>query len=271
MQDREQWLAATLVALADTLTGDFDAFEFLSTLVERIQELIDASEVGLVLVDRQGRLRVMASSTERMRLLELFEVQTNEGPCLDGYRSGEAVLNVDLDGTGARWPVFTPMARSAGFRMVHALPMRLRDQVIGAANIFHSTLVTIGEDDAHLAQALADVATIGLLQERAVHGATDLAGQLQRALNERVVIEQAKGAVAERAGVDMDTAFGWLRRYARSNSLRLADVALAVVERTLSVEALRGTSAGSVDTHRGEPRFSGASATPIPGSRSTGR
>lgn len=241
MQEREEWLAATLVSLADTLITDFDIVEFLSSLAERIVELLDAAEVGLVLADFQGHLRVMASSTERMRLLDLFELQTSEGPCSDCYRSGQPVLNVDLEGSLARWPVFTPMARAAGFRTVHALPMRLRDEVIGAANIFHAEPAIISERDRHLTQALVDVATIGLLHERALRHATDLSGQLQRALNSRVAIEQAKGAIAERTGVDMDVAFGWLRRYARSNSLRLADVAVAVVERTLPVEALMPT------------------------------
>jgi GAF domain-containing protein len=150
-------------------------------------------------------------------------VQTDEGPCLDCFRSGAPVLNVDLESAPTRWPVFGPMARTAGFRTVHALPTRLRDQVIGAANIFHVAPVTVGDCNAHLAQALADVATIGLLQERAVRRVTDLSEQLQRALNSRIVVEQAKGAVAERAGVDMDTAFGWLRGYARRHHQRLAD------------------------------------------------
>jgi GAF domain-containing protein len=254
MQNREQWMAETLVALADTMIADFDVIEFLSTLVERVQELIDASEVGLVLADLQGHLRVMASSSERMRLLEVFEVQTTEGPCLDCYRSGHAIVNVDLDTTLERWPVFTPMAREAGFRVVHALPMRLRDQVIGAANVFHATAVTLGDRDIHLAQALVDVATIGLLQERAVRGATVLVEQLQGALNSRVVIEQGKGAVAENAGVDMDTAFAWLRVYSRQNNLRLADVALAVVERSLPVEELRITATSPRAADRIEPR-----------------
>lgn len=244
MQDREEWLADTLVGLADTLIDDFDVIEFLSTLAERLVELLGATEVGLVLADPQGRLRVMAASTERMRMLDLFEVQSNEGPCLECYRSGEPVLNVELDSALARWPVFTPMARSAGFHAVHALAMRLRDQVIGAVNIFHTAQVAMSERDAHLAQALADVATIGLLQERAVRHATDLSEQLQRALNSRVVIEQAKGVVAERATVDMDTAFSWLRGYARENNRRLAEVAGAVVERSLAVDVLRGTGTG---------------------------
>jgi hypothetical protein len=247
MKDREKWLAETLVLLADTLTADFDVIDFMSTLVEGIQGLIDASEVGLMLADPQGNLRVMAYSTERMRLLELLEVQSNEGPCLECYRSGASVLNVDLEGAGERWPVFTPMAKDAGFRMVHALPMRLRDQVIGATNVFHSGLVVI-DDSAHdLAQALADVATIGLLQERALSSASTLTEQLQHALNSRVVIEQAKGAVAERAGVDMNAAFEMLRSYARGKNRHLGDVALDVVERRLPVEALRSPKSAAAD------------------------
>ena len=251
MPEREEWLVDTLVTLADTLIADFDVIEFLSTLVERIADLLEAGEVGLVLSDPQGHLRVMAASTERMRLLELFEVQSREGPCLDCYRDGEAVLNVDLGETGDRWPAFTPMARTAGFVTAHALPLRLRRQVIGAVNIFHTTRVTITDRDVHLAQALADVATIGLLQERAVRHTTDLNEQLQRALNSRVAIEQAKGAVAERAGVDMDMAFGWLRGYARSNNLRLADIAAAVVDRTLGVDELRTSATRSSRSDQG--------------------
>ena len=243
IEDREEWLADTLVTLADTLIARFDVVEFLLMLAERIQELIEHSEVGLILVDTEGRLRVMASSTERTRMIELFEIQTSEGPCWDCYRGGKPVLNADLAQTGARWPVFTPLAVAAGFQMVHAMPMRLCDQVIGAANIFSQTPVTISGPDIHLVQALADAATIGLLQARAAQRAADLAEQLQHALNSRVAIEQAKGAVAERANVDMDTAFGWLRGFARTNNLRLADVALGVVTRTVSVETLMAASA----------------------------
>jgi len=247
MEDRERWLADTLVELADSLVTDFDVIDLLSTLAERLQELIEASEVGLLIADPQGHLRVMASSSERARLIELFEAQSHEGPCWDSYRSQEAVLNVDLRETLERWPVFTPMARTAGYRTVHALPMRLRDEVIGAANIFHSTLTTISDPDVHLAQALADVATIGILQERAVRHGVDLSAQLQQALDSRVTVEQAKGAIAERAGVDMDTAFNWLRGYSRANSLRMAEVAIAIVDRTLPVEVVRSAQPARSD------------------------
>lgn len=252
MKDREQWLTKTLLVLADTLISDFDVVEFLSLLADRLSELVEGADVGLVLVDQQGRLRVMGSSVERLRLLELFEVQSSEGPCLDCYRTGKAVVNVDLTGSSRRWPRFTPMARSGGYRMAHALPMRLREQVIGAANLLHPAPVMLGDRDLSVAQALADVATIGILQERAIRSATDLSQQLQGALNSRVVIEQAKGAVADRADVDMDTAFAWLRGYARVNGLRLTDVADAVVNRTLGVEILH-TSAVRADDSNPDP------------------
>lgn len=244
MEEREHWLADTLVTLADTLTADFDVVEFLSRLTQRIVDLVDAAEVGLVVADSKQNLRVIGSSTERMRLIELFEVQTREGPCLDSYRDGQPVVNVDLEVDGDRWPVFTPMARSAGFRMVHALPMRWREQAIGATNIFHSGPVVISEPDAHLAQALVDVATIGLLQQRAARGADHLNEQLQHALTSRVVIEQAKGVMAERASVEMDTAFAWMRTYSRGRHLRIADVARAIVDRTLSLDEVRGITSG---------------------------
>jgi len=254
MQNREAWLANTLVKLADTLIDEFDIVDFLSTLVERIAELLEAAEVGLVLVDPQGYLRVMAASTERMHLIDLFEIQASEGPCLDCYRTGEAIGSVDLEMAGDRWPAFTPMARESGFRVVHALPMRLRDQVIGAVNIFHSKPTTLGSGDLHLAQALVDVATIGLLHERAVRRGEDLAAQLQAALNSRVVIEQAKGAVAERAGVDQDTAFAWLRHYARERNLLLSTVARSVITRELPVDELRSTQVQPTREHASERR-----------------
>jgi GAF domain-containing protein len=245
IQDREQWLADTFKAQADTLIDDFDVNQFLSTLVHRMQELLEASEVGLMLDDEQGTLRVMASTAERMRLLEQLEVQTRQGPCFDCYGSGEAVLNVDLRGAFTRWPDFTPVARAMGFRLAHALPMRLRGQVIGAVNIFHTNPITPTDRDIDLAQALADIATIGLLQER-IHRATrEQAAQLQNALSQRVVIEQATGAVAERAGVDLDIAFGWLCDYARQNHLHLSDVASGVVAHTVPFETLTTISTGS--------------------------
>jgi transcriptional regulator with GAF, ATPase, and Fis domain len=234
MNNREEWLARTFVELADTLVADFDLIDFMSVVVERCAELLDSAEVGLALAATRGELRVMASSTERMRALELIEFQNDEGPCRDCLLSGEQVLNHRLDQSEDRWPRFTPQARDAGFQMVHALPLRLRSEVIGAMNVFSPELRELEPEDVHLTQALADAATIGILQERAVKHGADLAGQLQGALNSRIVIEQAKGIVAERRQVDMDEAFALLRSYARSNRKQLSDVARAIIDHSLA-------------------------------------
>ena len=234
MEHKEEWLARTFVELADTLVADFDLIDFMSVLVERSAELLDSAEVGLALAAGRGELRVMASSSERMRALELIEVQNDEGPCRDCLHTGKQVLNQRLDGAEDRWPRFAPEAREAGFRMVLALPLRLRSDVIGAMNIFSSGLRELSPQDVNLTQALADVATIGILQERAVKHGTDLADQLQSALNSRIVIEQAKGIVAERRGVGLDEAFALLRSHARSSRTQLGAVASAIVDHSLA-------------------------------------
>jgi hypothetical protein len=234
MENREEWLAHTFVEMADTLVADFDLIDFMSVLVERCAELLDSAEVGLALAAGRGELRVMASSTERMRALELIEVQDDEGPCRDCLITGEQVLNQRLVDADGRWPRFAHEAREAGFQMVHALPLRLRRDVIGAMNIFSPELRELSREDVNLTQALADVATIGILQERAVKHGTDLASQLQGALNSRIVIEQAKGIVAERRHVDMDQAFAALRSYARSNRTQLSEVARAIIDHSLA-------------------------------------
>ncbi len=242
MDRPEEWLARTFVELADTLVADYDVVDFLSTLAERCVELLETVEVGLVLLDRHGGLQVMASSTERMRVAELFEVQHDEGPCLDCQRGGQQILNEPLDSADDRWPRFGPMARDAGFRMAHALPLRLRQDVIGAMNIFDTESRELTARQVTLSQALADAATIGILQERSVRQQTDIAGHLQGALNSRVVIEQAKGVVAEQQKVTMEDAFGMLRGYARSSRLPLSDLARAIVDRSLSSGVLRSAT-----------------------------
>jgi GAF domain-containing protein len=233
MDGREEWLARTFVELADTLVADFDVIDLMSVLVERCAELLESTEVGLALASAAGQIRVLASSTERMRLLELIEVQSDEGPCRDCFRSGEQVVNQRLDENKGRWPGFTPQALAAGFQMVHALPLRLRSDTIGALNVFSADLRELSSQEVHLTQALADAATIGILQERAVHQGSEVAIQLQTALNSRIVVEQAKGIVSERLQVGMDEAFGLLRGYARSGRRRLSDVATALIGGTL--------------------------------------
>lgn len=244
MDNREEWLAQTFVELADTLVADFDLIDFMSVVVERCAELLDSAEVGLALAATRGELRVMASSTERMRALELIEFQNDEGPCRDCLLTGEQVLNQRLADSEDRWPRFAPQAREAGFQLAHALPLRLRSNVIGAMNIFSPELRELLPEDVNLTQALADAATIGILQERAIKHGTDLAAQLQGALNSRIVIEQAKGIVAERRQVDMDEAFALLRSYARSNRTQLSDVARAIIDHSLAPAELHLIIAG---------------------------
>ena len=164
---REAMLARTLVELADTLVADFDVVELLTLLTDRCVEVLDVGAAGLMLVSPEGDLRVMASSSEAMRVLELFELQAQEGPCLDCYRTGQPVVNQDLAAVDGRWPRFAAEALAAGFHSVHALPMRLRGTVIGALNLFHIEPGEMRQADVDAAQALADVATIAILQHRA--------------------------------------------------------------------------------------------------------
>jgi GAF domain-containing protein len=234
---REQRLAGVFVELADTLVADFDVIDFLHTLTERSVELLHADAAGLILADPQGQLQVLASTTDQARVLELFELQNSQGPCLDCFRTGRPVVNVDLVEVAARWPRFEAATTAAGFRSVHALPLRLRGQVIGAMNLFCQDRSSLSDDDVSLGQALADVATIGLLQERTVRHGEIVAEQLQGALNSRILIEQAKGVLAERSGVDVDEAFALLRAYARSNGTQLSAVAAAVISGSVTVTA----------------------------------
>ena len=235
---RETILARTLVELADTLVDEFDVVELLTLLTDRCVDVLDVAAAGLMLASPSGELRVMASSSEAMRVLELFELQAQEGPCLDCYRTGQPVVNQDLATVNGRWPRFANEAIAAGFRSVHALPMRLRGSVIGALNLFHVDAGEMREADVIAAQAFADVATIAVLQHRAVLEAQVVNDQLNYALNSRVVIEQAKGVLSERAKLDMERSFALLRGYARNHNLRLVDVAQSVIEDTLSVDAL---------------------------------
>src|SRR5580698_6376472 len=197
-----QLLSETFVELTDTMVAGFDVIDFLHVLTDRSVQLLDVSAAGLLLADPRGELRVVAASSEAARLLELFQLQNDQGPCLDCFRSGQPVT-----AAARRWPRFAPAAQAAGFAAVQALPMRLREQVIGALNLFRVSPGAFEPEDVRIGQALADVATISLLQERNMRHTDTLTEQLQTALNSRVIIEQAKGKLAERLGLDMDQAF----------------------------------------------------------------
>jgi GAF domain-containing protein len=226
---REQALAETFVMLADTLVEDYDIVDLLDRLAAACVSLLGVTATGLLLDDQKGHLAVVASSSEETRLLEIFQLQNDQGPCLDCVRTGSPVTSADLTADRARWPLFVPVAVAAGFRSVAALPLRLRDQTIGGLNLFRDAAGPVPAADQRLAQALADVATIGILQQRSAHRSAMLAEHLQLALNSRVIIEQAKGVLAERNAVDMTKAFDALRRHARQRNIKLTDLALAVI------------------------------------------
>ena len=218
-------LSSLFVEVADTLVDDFDLVDFLHSLTDHAAAISRAEAVGLVLADHRGALRFMAASNESGKALELFQLQNHEGPCLDCYRLQQPVVNADLRQAQDRWPQFAPRAIAAGFLSVHAFPMRLRNEVIGALNLFGTADHRFEPDDVRVVQALADLATISILQERAVADAEQLSTQLQGALNSRIVIEQAKGALAHRQGCTVDQAFAMLRTEARETRRRLVDVA----------------------------------------------
>ncbi len=235
---RENLIARTFVELADTLVEGYDPLELLHHLAERCVEVLGVAEAGLVLVDARGQLQALASSSERMHLIELLEVQHEDGPCLDCWRSGDAVAEDHLADATGRWPHFAPAALEAGFASAYAVPMRLRDERLGALNLFASEAAGLADTDLVLAQAMADVATIGILHERFIARREEVSEQLQVAFNTRVVLEQAKGVVAEAVRTDMDKAFTLLRGYARHHNLLLSEVARQVIERELAADAL---------------------------------
>ena len=222
-------LTDVFVEMADTLVADFDIVDFLHTLTDHAAAVSGAQAVGLVLADHRGVLQFMASSNEAGEALELFQIQSDEGPCHDCFHNRTPVVNADLGHAESLWPKFAPRARAAGFQSVHAFPMRLRDVVIGALNIFGTAAVRFEEDEARCVQALADVATIAILQERTIAQSSALTEQLQGALSSRVTIEQAKGALSRMENISVDEAFTVLRHRARTSRQRLVDIAAAVL------------------------------------------
>lgn len=219
--------------LADALVGDYDVVDLMHTLVEESVRLLDATAAGLLLADATGELQVLASTSEESHLVEVLQQEAGAGPCVDAYITGRVVTISDIRADGGRYPDFQAAALSQGFNSVHAIPMRLRPRTIGALNLFRTAVGELTAEDAAIGQALADVATIGILQERAVRENAVVNEQLQRALNSRVLIEQAKGVIAQSSNVDMNEAFIRLRVYARAHEDTLHVTAEKVINRTL--------------------------------------
>jgi GAF domain-containing protein len=234
---REAELVQSLVEIADTLVDDYDIVDMLTGVADRCVSLLGASAAGVMLGSPAGSLGLVASSSEAMRLLELFELQAQEGPCLDAYRTGELVGPESLQAGAGRWPRFSAAALQAGFKSALALPLRLREATLGALNLLQGTPDPMAEADIIVAQAFADLAALSITHHRASAEAQRLSEQLSAALTSRVVIEQAKGVISERAGVDLTEAFARLRRYARNHNLRLTDVAQAAIDGSLDPRA----------------------------------
>jgi GAF domain-containing protein len=234
-ETRERRLTTTFVTLADTLVAEFDVVDLLQTLVDTCAQLLDASAAGIMLADATGDLALVASTSEKSRIVETIQLSSGSGPCVECFATGAAVTVSDVAELGNRWPEFREAAIEQGFQSVHGVPLRLRGVTIGTLNLFRATTGVLSAEDMSVAQGLADVATIGILQERAIRQADIAKNQLQHALNSRVLIEQAKGVIAYKNNVDMDVAFQTLRSYSRSNNLNLRDVAERVVNRSLSL------------------------------------
>jgi GAF domain-containing protein len=234
---REAEIVQSLVEMADILVDDYDVIDLLTGLADRCVQLLGVSAAGVMLASPEGDLRLVASSSEAMRVLEVFELQAQEGPCLDAFRTGERVEHENLVPMSGRWPRFAAVAVEAGFRSAFALPLRLRDMTIGALNLFHAEPTPMEESDVIVARAFADLAAISVVQHRAVTESQRINEQLSGALASRIVIEQAKGVISERAGVDLAQAFSRLRSYARDNSRRLSEVAQAAIDGTLDPAA----------------------------------
>jgi GAF domain-containing protein len=227
---RERKVMDTFVELADTLASDYDLGEFLHLLVDRCAEILGADTAGVLLETERGDLRLAAAVSEEMDAIERLEVDKDQGPCIEAYRRREPVIAQDLDRDRERWPDVAPRLVDMGMRSGYAFPLKLRQDCIGALSLYRRSAAEFHEDDVRLAQAFADVAAIGILQRRTVAAAEERSRQLQHALNSRIIIEQAKGVLAERHGVTTDKAFEALRGYARRNGLKVRDVSRQIVD-----------------------------------------
>ena len=237
---RQALTATTFVEIVDTLVDDFDVIDVLTVLTSRSVELLEAAAAGILLADEHGHLRVIGASTEEVQLLELFQIQNDEGPCLDCFHSGRIVSNANLSAPSS-WPQFGAESLLAGYPSVCAVPLRLKDLILGCLNLFMSEPVGLSDAEVALAQALADVASIAIVQDQATRQAAIREGHLQHALISRIAIEQAKGMIAERGNLDMDESFARLRTFARDNNRGLTDVAEALVAGTLNIDAISQT------------------------------
>jgi GAF domain-containing protein len=238
--DRAAELAQAFVELAGALANGYDVVELLDRLIQHCVRLLEVDAAGLVLADASGALKVMAATSEQARFLEVLQLHAGSGPCLDCYRTGQPVNVDDLTADGGRWPALANTAQHGGYRAVHAVPLRFQEQTLGAMNLFCIKPGGLGATDHKIAQALAEVATVAILGQRTIRRSGEVAEQLQTALDSRVLIEQAKGMLAQQGGLAMAAAFAVLRQHARRNNERVTDAARAVVDATLTLDAMGG-------------------------------
>ncbi len=239
---RETRINNAFVKVADTLTTDFDIVDLLHTLVEECAQILNIEAGGLMLADAAGNLHLMTSTSESADLVEVMQLAAAGGPCIDCFETGLPVSVSDIQELGGRWPAFQKAALQQGFQSAHATPMKLRGQIIGTMNLFGNERREISARDVAVAQALADVATIGILQERLIREGHVIAEQLHAALDSRIVIEQAKGIIAQALSLDMPDAFSVLRTYARNNNFTIRSVAEQVSDRILTADAMIAAS-----------------------------
>jgi hypothetical protein len=221
---RETRVLDAVVSLVDSLLDDFDVVDLLTELTERCAQLLDVESAGLLLADPLEQLRVFAATSEETRELELFQLQADEGPCMDCYSSGQPVSVADLRAEADRWPHFVPAALDAGFASVHAVPMRAAGIVMGALNLFGAHPGALSAPDLLVGQTLAHIATVAILQGHAPTPSTVMP-QLRSALTGRIFVEQSKGFLRESLDVSVEQAFQLLRNYSRTNGEHLTDVA----------------------------------------------
>lgn len=221
---RETRVLDAVVSIVDSLLDDFDVVDLLTGLTERCIELLDIEAAGFLLADPLNKLRLLAATSEQTRELELFQLQADEGPCVDCYSTGRPVSVADIQGASQLWPQFVPAAVDAGFASVHAVPMRAAGIVLGALGLFGTHRGELNDADLLVGQTLTHIACVAILQEHAPTPSAVMP-QLRSALTGRVVVEQAKGLLRELLDVSVENAFRLLRTYARANGEHLTDVA----------------------------------------------
>jgi GAF domain-containing protein len=232
---RASRVSAAFVRIANTLVDEYDVLDLLHTLVEESVGLLDATAAGLMLAGPDGVLQVLASTSEESRLIEVLQQETGAGPCVECYVTGAPVTIRDIAGTEDRWPEFKDAAAAQGFKSVHGFPLRVRGKTVGAMNLFRAEVGELSVEDVVIGQALADISTVSIVQERAIREAAVINDQLQRALSSRILVEQAKGMISHISNVTTDEAFHMLRSHARSHRTSLTDTATAVLNRTLTL------------------------------------